>query len=265
MKVTVIICTNAPERYLDIVGLIESLISQTYTNIEIIIIIDQIIELYNRFISDSFFSDNNKIIIGLSDYKGLSNARNTGVKFSSGDIIAFIDDDAIAKQDWVCNLLKNYSDPSIIGVGGMMKPLWVSGFARWIPEEFYWTIGCSYKSQCLSKCNVRSNFGSNMSFRREIFDVVGFFDPNYGLIDNNLRTGEETEFSIRALNRIIGSRIIFDPDCIVFHRIYQFRKSPIYILKRCYAYGVAIAKIEKYKIINDDSIKPVELTFINIY
>ncbi|MDY0278032.1 MAG: glycosyltransferase [Acholeplasma sp.] len=261
MKVTIIICTNAPKRYNDTIDAIKSLISQTYTNIEIILIVDKIVELYNRFIADSFFANKNNIAISLSEMKGLSNARNKGVQLSTGKIIAFIDDDAIADPEWINKLIKNYSDSTIISVGGVMKPYWINGFAQWIPEEFYWTMGCSYKSQSQSKCYVRSNFGSNMSFRKEVFDSAGFFDTDYGLIGDIMRTGEETEFSIRALNIIKNSKIVFDPNCVVYHRIYHFRKSPIYILKRCYAYGIAIAKMEKSKVKIDCLIESTESSF----
>lgn len=247
-KISIVICTYSFDRYLDTMDVIKSLDGQTYSNIEIILIIDQNTELLDKFKNDlkSFKNDLKSfkdIKIGLSTLHGLSNARNKGVELSSGDIIAFIDDDAVADNNWVANLVKNYTHRSIIGVGGKMKPLWIDNIANWIPEEFYWAIGCSYKSQRDEKHYTRSNFGSNMSFRKDVFEKTGKFDDRFGLVGKLMRTGEETEFSIRATNCIQNSRIVYDPDAIVYHKIFNFRKSVLYLSKRCYGYGIAMGGI----------------------
>jgi glucosyl-dolichyl phosphate glucuronosyltransferase len=205
----------------------------------------------------------NNLKIGFSNLPGLSNARNKGVELSSGDIIAFIDDDAIADTYWISNLVMYYRNPKVIGVGGPMKPLWVSGRATWIPEEFYWTIGCTYRGQENKVHCVRSNFGSNMSFKSIIFEEVGYFDDEFGLIDNNLKTGEETEFSIRALNKLRESKIVYNPNAVVYHKIFKFRKSFSFLIKRCYSYGHAIANIGKSKRLIDVQIESTETKFLD--
>ena len=240
-KISVVICTHTFDRYSDTMDVIKSLNDQTYPNKEIILIIDRNKGLYDKFRND--IKPYKDIKLGLSTLHGLSNARNKGVELSSGDIIAFIDDDSIADKNWIANLVKNYIDPSIIGVGGKMKPLWIDDIAHWIPEEFYWAIGCSYMSQREDKHCIRSNFGSNMSFRKDVFEKVGKFDDKFGLVDDLMRTGEETELSIRATNIIKNSKIIYDPDAIVYHKIFDFRKSLSYLSKRCYNYGYAMGGI----------------------
>lgn len=262
MKVSVILCTYSPTRYNDTLEALKSLKDQTYDNIEIILIIDSNIELYNRFCNDNELKKYTNLKIGLSQLKGLSNARNKGITLSTGNIIAFIDDDAIADKNWIFQIIKDYSDPHVIGVGGIIKPYWIGGITEWIPEEFYWTMGCSYKGQNLFKHYTRSNFGSNMSFRKEVFDYVGLFDNQFGLFGDEMRTGEETEFSIRALNTINNSKIVFDPDSIVFHRIYSFRKSLKFILKRCLSYGTAISHIGHLKNRIENKLGSTESSFI---
>ena len=242
IKISIVICTYSFDRYSDTMDVINSLNGQTYPNTEIVLIIDQNTELLDKFKKDlKSFKD---IKIGLSTLHGLSNARNKGVELSSGDIIAFIDDDAVADPNWVTNLAKGYIHQSIIGVGGKIKPLWIdSTIAHWIPEEFYWAMGCSYKSQRDEKHYIRSNFGSNMSFRKDVFEKIGNFDSRLGIVGNLMRTGEETEFSLRATNYIKNSKIVYDPDVIVYHKIFNFRKSISYLLKRCYSYGYAMGEI----------------------
>lgn len=262
LKVSVVVCTYSHERYFDTIETIESLVKQSYQNIEIILVVDRNINLFNDFRKSDYLKSLNNSKIGFSNLPGLSNARNKGVELSSGDVIAFIDDDAIADANWISNLIKCYKNPKVIGVGGPMKPLWISGRVTWIPEEFYWAMGCSYKNQKNTVHCVRSNFGSNMSFRSTIFEEVGHFDDEFGLVDEKMRTGEETEFSIRALNKFKDSKIIHVPDAVVFHKIYKFRKSCIFLLKRCHGYGYAIANIGKSKKLIDDKLESTESNFL---
>jgi len=263
LKVSVIVCTYSHERYSDTIETIESLVRQSYQNTEIILVIDRNINLFKDFSESEYLKSLNNLKIGFSNLPGLSNARNKGVELSSGNIIAFIDDDAIADTNWISNLIICYKSPKVIGVGGPMKPLWISGRVKWIPEEFYWTMGCSYKSQKSVFHYVRSNFGSNMSFRKIAFEKIGKFDEKFGLIDSNMKTGEETQFSIRVLNYFDEFRIVFTPKAVVFHKIYAFRKSAPFLLKRCYSYGYAIANIGSSKRELDKKIQSTESGFLN--
>lgn len=262
LKVSIVVCTYSHERYFDTIETIESLVKQSYQNIEIILVVDRNLNLFNDFIDSDFLKSLTDFKISFSNLLGLSNARNKGVELSSGDVIAFIDDDAIADRDWISHLIICYKNPKVIGVGGPMKPLWISGRVTWIPEEFYWTMGCSYKSQKNTIHSVRSNFGSNMSFRHAIFEEVGYFDDEFGLVGDKMRTGEETEFSIRALNKFNDSKIMYVPDAVVFHKIYKFRKSFAFLLKRCYGYGYAIANIGRSKKSIDDKLESTESNFL---
>lgn len=262
-KVSVVVCSYSCERYSDTIDTIKSLAGQSYQNTEIILVIDRNPELYNYFSEHDYLKSLNNLRIGFSSLPGLSNARNKGVELSFGDIIAFIDDDAVADTDWISNLAVFYENPEVVSVGGPMKPLWISGEAKWIPEEFYWTMGCSYKSQKNTIHSVRSNFGSNMSFRSVVFSNVGLFDDKFGLVDNKMRTGEETEFGIRVLNKLNGSKIIYNPDAIVYHKIFEFRKSFAFLVKRCFGYGRAISNIGSQKKLVDSRLESTETNFLS--
>jgi len=53
---------------------------------------------------------------------GLSESRNKGIKEAKGDVIAFFDDDAVADEDWVGELLKVYKERDAIAAGGVLLP-----------------------------------------------------------------------------------------------------------------------------------------------
>src|SRR5438309_304846 len=76
--------------------------------------------------------------------RGLSSARNAAVARSRGEYIAFIDDDAVAHDEWLINLVSAFADRTVIGAGGHAHPLWAEPPPAWFPPEFLWVVGCSY-------------------------------------------------------------------------------------------------------------------------
>jgi glycosyltransferase involved in cell wall biosynthesis len=177
--------------------------------------------------------------IVVSENCGLSNARNAGVKSARGEIIAFIDDDAVADVNWLENLIKNYEDPMVVGVGGFIGPLWENGLPAWFPEELNWVVGCSYKGLPENRACVRNPIGCNMSFRKSVFEKVGYFRSDVGRFGKKLLAGEEPELSIRIYERISGAKIIFEPNAVVYHRVDRNRLSLRYLLKRAFYEGVS--------------------------
>ena len=53
---------------------------------------------------------------------GLSGGKNTGVAASTGQVVAFLDDDAVADVNWLKCLVDAYTDASVAGVGGRTLP-----------------------------------------------------------------------------------------------------------------------------------------------
>lgn len=64
--------------------------------------------------------------------RGIAAARNTGIRNSTGNIVAFMDADCIAGNDWLENIGKDYADQAVGGVGG--KGIEASRFG--IADEF---------------------------------------------------------------------------------------------------------------------------------
>jgi len=76
---------------------------------------------------------------------GSYSARNLGIEQASGDIIAFIDDDALLLPGWAQETARNYAeDESVIGLTGPILPLWQDESMSWFPLEFYWIFSCTY-------------------------------------------------------------------------------------------------------------------------
>lgn len=237
MKISFIVCTYSKELFSDTMKCIDSIIDQNYTDKEILLVMDKNDILYDMYLNSLPKSVNMLV----NTNPGLSNARNLGVKNASGDIIVFIDDDAFADKNYITNLIKNYEDENVVGVAGKILPQSKPNY----PEELYWIGGFTYKGYPEDRREVRNGHGCNMSFRREIFDRVGLFNTTLGRIGKNLITDEETEFSIRILNSCPNLKIIYDPSIIVYHKVYDYRQTFKYIMKRAYREGTSKALVEK--------------------
>jgi glycosyltransferase involved in cell wall biosynthesis len=238
-RVSAVVSVYSKGRLRYLLDCIDSLRRQSVKPFEVIVVLDpdpDLIDFYRVRLSGDV-----RVVVG--DGFGLSNARNAGVKNSRGDIVAFIDDDAVADGNWLKNILKNYEDPEVVGVGGLIKPLWEGYRPVWLPEELDWVVGCSYKGLPEHRAFVRNPIGCNMSFRREIFDEVGFFRSDIGRFGKLLLGSEETEFSIRILENKPRLKIVYEPSAVVYHRVSPDRVSFSYLLKRSFGEGLSKALI----------------------
>jgi GT2 family glycosyltransferase len=175
---------------------------------------------------------------------------------AAGEVIAFLDDDAEARPDWLERLLVPYRDPSVAGVGGTARPRWPAAAGRPVmlpardgaPDgesagELDWVVGCSYAGQPTRRAEVRNLMGCNMSFRRDVFARVGGFSDGIGRIGSTPLGCEETELCIRLRQRMPDARIVFEPAAEVGHRVGEARTRWRYLLRRCWAEGLSKAAI----------------------
>lgn len=202
------------------------------------------------------------VTIILSKKRGLSSARNIGIQQAHGEFIAFIDDDAVAKTDWLESLIANCEDPEVLGVGGFVKPVWESGRPSWFPEEVDWVVGCSYAGLAGQRCSVRNPIGCNMLFRKSVFDKAGLFDDNIGRLGKHLLGSEEAEFSIRALNSYPSSKILYDPQAVVFHWVPSKRSCATYFFRRSYYEGIS-KRMMKRLVSNSNHALSTETNYLN--
>jgi len=230
---SVVVCAYTEERWADIERALDSVRAQTRPVAETILVIDNNEALRVR--AAAAFPGVR--VIANTETKGLSGARNSGVAAAASDVVAFLDDDAVADPEWAAHLLGAYDSPAVIGVGGRVEPRWMTTRPDWFPEEFLWVIGCDYRGLPVEKADIRNGNGANMSFRRSVFAAAGPFDPNVGRIGKNAGGCEETEFSIRALRTHPGGRIVREPQALCHHTVTAGRMERTYYRRRCSAEG----------------------------
>ncbi|MEJ7696110.1 MAG: glycosyltransferase family 2 protein [Candidatus Limnocylindrales bacterium] len=237
----VIVCAYTEDRWERIVAAVDSIAGQTRPADEVILVIDHNDALRARASAQSWSAR----VIANDDAQGLSGARNSGVRASSAQVVAFLDDDAVADPDWLAHLAAPYAEPNVVGVGGRIDPVWATRRPTWWPPEFDWVVGCTYRGMPERTSDVRNPIGANMSFRRSAVLEAGGFDATTGRGRGRPMGGEETELSIRIAQRSPGSRIVYEPSATVAHHVPARRATVRYFVERCYAEGLSKAGVAR--------------------
>ncbi|AOW80032.1 glycosyl transferase family 2 [Halodesulfurarchaeum formicicum] len=235
MKVSVIICTYADEMYEHFQDAVESIENQTYDDIEMVLVSDGNQAVYERMQAD-YNDQPNTIVTRTAENVGISAARNHGVEKATGDVVAQIDDDAIADPHWVEELVSVYEDTDAVAVGGKMVPEWVDDKPSFLPEEFYWLIGVTHRGFAEPGEEVRNTFGSNISFRKSVFEKLNGYNTDIGRKGGREIQAEEPEIGIRLQDEF-ESGVFYNPEAKVAHKIFEYRTDPIWIAKRAFWQG----------------------------
>lgn len=253
---SVVICAYTDDRWADIGEAIASLRDQSHPPEQVVLVADHNDALLEK--ARNAFPD--VLCIPNDGRQGLSGARNTGVAASTGQVVAFLDDDAAADPTWAARLVAAYADETVIGVGGWVLPNWRAPRPSWFPEEFLWVVGCSYRGLPTSQAKVRNPIGANMSFRRDVFDRAGTFDTDMGRLGADAAGCEETEFSIRARRAIPDGQILLEPSATVRHNVSPDRVARAYFRRRCRAEGRSKAVVSR--LAGADSALESERTYV---
>ncbi|PSQ27904.1 glycosyl transferase family A [Halobacteriales archaeon QS_9_68_17] len=243
MKVSVVLCTYSLEMYDHFREAAEAVLDQRYDDVELVVVVDGTEEVYERVRAD--YGGRDRVVLHCNDENsGLLKSRNRGAELATGDVVAFIDDDAVPDEGWVAELVDTYERRDAVAAGGRMTPAWVDGKPSFLPEEHYWLVGVTHRGYGDEPAEVRNTFGSNVSFRREAFLELGGFDPNIGgrKGDRNLQGGE-TELCAR-LEREYGEGVWYNPDAEVAHMVFEYRTDPVWLLERAFWQGYSKRAME---------------------
>ena len=151
-----------------------------------------------------------KIIV--TDKIGQGDKKNVGVAYASGDLCAFVDDDAYPSKNWIKNAIKYFDDPDVVAVGGpgvtppndnlMQK---ASGLIYSLP------IGSgkfSYRYVAKEMDNVDELAGYNLFVRKSFLKEIAGINVDY-------RSGEDTILSNKIAET--GKRFRYASDVLVYH------------------------------------------------
>ena len=247
MLVSVVVCTHSLDNFEHLKEAIDSLLNQTYNQVEIVVVVDGNKDLYDAIVEAYGTTDGIEVTL-IKVNVGISGARNIGAKQARGDVIAFLDDDAVADKDWVASLVDIYKRGDAISVGGKIMPIWLGGKPRYFPEELGWLVGITHEGFAEEKVvEIRNTFGPNMSFKREVFERIGYFNEKlgFGKRGTSYIQGEEPDFAIR-MKREMGKGVIYNPEALVYHKIPESKTRPRVLLRRSFYQGYTKALLKRF-------------------
>jgi GT2 family glycosyltransferase len=247
-----VVCGYTARRLSALKQTISGVLEQARATDELLLVIDHNPELLASVVASlgesaggqTAGADGRVRVIANENDRGLSGARNTGVARAQGELVVFLDDDAVPHPGWLAELIQPFEDPAVIGTGGLAVPEWEVDPPAWLPEEFLWVVGCSYRGLPELPVQIRNPIGANMAFRRSVVESAGGFSTGLGRVGRTPLGCEETEFSIRA-TRTSGGRIIQQPTAIVDHLVTADRLRLRYFFHRCWAEGISKAIVSR--------------------
>jgi len=232
---TVVVCAYTWDRFDQTVACVEAALAQPERP-EVIVVAD-----HNDALGGALAGRlPGATVVPNTQRAGLGGARNSGVAAASGELVAFVDDDAEPTATWLAELGVPFADPDVVGVGGEVVPAWDGAAPGWFPAEFLWVVGCSYRGMARGS-GVRNPLGCNMAFRRSELEAVGGFGQTLGRLGNLPFGIEETELCVRLLRTRPDARIVVVADAVVRHHVPADRQAVRYFLARCYYEGVGKA------------------------
>jgi len=248
MKVSILVCTYNRAPFLD--KLLECLINQNFRGEHEIIVVDNNSADETKAVFDKWMAKANPqcpIRYKFVAEQGLSHARNAGVDVAAGEIVAFIDDDAIPGKDWLQQIIDNFADGSLASLGGKVIPDWSGPPPGWLSTPEHWPAigGSNYGEKHRVMSKKMCPLGGNMAVRTEWCRSVGGFNPRFGKIGRNMGSFEEVEFANRIRQK--GGKMIYDPKMIIYHHVPNERMTKTYVSERRYWDGHTLAAFEKIR------------------
>ncbi len=172
--------------------------------------------------------------------QGLSAARNKGIKEAKGDIIVYIDDDALVDIGY----LRTYADwfafhSDTMACGGPVEPLYETQEPEWFTPytKALLTAWCNYGSKPREYPKGCYPSGGNAAFRIKVFEQVGLFNTALGRKGNSLMASEEKDIFDKM--HALGMQIKYLPGPVLHHIIPQAKLEQDYFDRLTLQIGIS--------------------------
>jgi GT2 family glycosyltransferase len=221
-RVSVIVCTHNGERTL--AQCLERVRGLSYADFEVIVVDDGSTD------GSADIARAHGATLVQTEHRGLSFARNAGVARASGEVVAFLDDDAYPDSDWLHYVAAALRANAHAGMGGPNIP----------PEDDGLVADCVAAAPgapihvLISDREAEHVPGCNMAFRKAALDEIGGFDERFRVAGDDV----DVCWRLQESGRTLG----FSAGAVVMHRR---RDSVRRYLKQQYGYGKAEALLER--------------------
>jgi glucosyl-dolichyl phosphate glucuronosyltransferase len=231
MKVTVILCTY--NRCQSLASALETVAASQMPDCVDweVLVVDNNSNDRTRVIAEEFCSrQHSRFRYIFEQQQGKSIALNTGIREARGEILAFLDDDVMVDAKWLQNLTAVFQKAEWAGAGGRILPEGNFTPPAWLSLEGKYALAplVIFDRGPQPGELLEAPFGTNMAFRKEVFEKVGGFRTDLGPQPGPVNHSEDSEFGSRALNA--GQRLWYEPSAIVYHSLPAHRLQKGYFL-----------------------------------
>ncbi|MBI4085317.1 MAG: glycosyltransferase family 2 protein [Candidatus Liptonbacteria bacterium] len=133
--------------------------------------------------------------------KGLTYARQRGLKEAAGDLLAYIDADCVLKDGWLKIALSEFENPSVVALSGPRYYYGIPRFKKFLADGGWWFAPITYR---LVGYMI---LGGNFVARRDAIEKIGGFNTNIKFY------GEDTDIA-RRLHRV--GKVVFRMNFFVY-------------------------------------------------
>lgn len=181
--------------------------------------------------------------------KGASNTRNRGIAEATGDIIAFLDDDVVPREDWLREVVGPIMAGRFDGVGGRVllddavpHPSWLRGYQA----AYLAAYDLGDEEQPLAVNEDAYLLTANAAFDAAVLRATGGFDPLLGPRPEQPTVNDDLDICRRV--RSVGGSIGYSPNAVVVHDLPPERLTLRYMVRRAYAQGVSDYLVDRERL-----------------
>ena len=228
--ITLIICTYNREKYIG--PLLDSIAKNDYPTSDYeILLVDNNCTDNTRGVCEQFAVAHPEIIFRyvVEPEQGLSAARNKGIKEAKGEIIIYVDDDALVDVDYIRIYAEHFaSHPETMAAGGPIEPLYETEEPKWMSPytKALLTAWMNYGDNVREYPNGRYPGGGNAAYRKVVFDKVGLFNTELGRKGSALLASEEKDIFDKM--HALGMQVLYLPTPVLHHIIPQAKLEEDY-------------------------------------
>ena len=245
---SVIICTYNRDKY--IYNVLKSLAENTLSkDLYEIVLIDNNCTDNTRSECERFTTDFPQVTFRyfVETNQGLSYARNRGIKESKGDVLVYVDDDALVNPEYLQTYYSFFDQHSDIeAAGGAIIPRYETEEPSWMSHFTKVLITCyKYHGDQIREF-PKNDFpsGGNAAYRASVFEKVGLFNVELGRKGDSLVGAEEKDIFDKMTT--LGMRFYYLPNAILYHLIPEKKLTKEYFDRLTYSIG----KSERMRTLN---------------
>jgi len=188
------------------------------------------------------------------DRQGKSHALNRGIAESRSDLLIFTDDDTRVDRRWLTALCSAAENLPADAYGGRIIAEWDVPVPDWVPRlsdghPYGGAIVEHDRGDEVMPYTVDSPslpFGSNILFRRRVFEKVGGYHADLGISGKSQYRGQDKDMARRVLQA--GMAVLYVPDAIVYHPVFPDRLTKPFFRQWFYSHGRGdIAASDRWK------------------